>query len=252
MFTPNTTKPKRKSKRIYRDPYEYQLNKIPKKPHIHKPKDIYETMEYICSKCHEILGPFLIHNNRHEKVKNQEILIWRQVYEKSFYVIQGIEQLMANQENTFNDLFWKEILEEIPCPCNWYQVYQVFHKYRLTYYWTCFPGYVGLRPNLSQKILYYVHQYSDIGYTKYRISYMYLLYKFTQMFGTEEDADRIPVKGSSGWFVKTDEWWKQFCEEQQWEFIPSNRKIKLHWDKEGILKQLNANIFIAGLSTSAK
>lgn len=194
------------------------------------------TSDHVCIKCHEIFDITMI-NKDVSKVKNLDILIWNREYDKSRWIWDGLEYLNGDHNDVFNCMMWKELLEEIPNPCTWYQIYQIFHKYRITDYWTCFPSYVGLAPSLNPTIVYHLFKYSHLGYTKYRISYLYLLYKFTQMFGSKEEAQKIPIKGSKPWIQKTDAWWKTICEEHAWSFIPSET-VKLKWNKNFIVEAL--------------
>lgn len=194
------------------------------------------TSDWICKKCHCIFDHTMI-NKDQSKVKNQEILIWNREYDKSRWIYNGLEYLNGNFNHYLNDLCWLELLQEIPNPCVWYDIYHVFHKYRMTDFWTCFPSYIGMSPNLNRTIIYHVLKYCDLGYTKYRISYLYLVYKFTQLFGSIEEARKIPIKGSKGWIKKTDAWWKEICKQNSWTFIETE-KVQIEWQKEYILTAL--------------
>lgn len=201
----------------------------------------YDTGETVCKKCHQVLDHIYVYENK-EKVKNNDILIWNRDYDKQRWIIDTLEYINGEHNDCFNDLCWMELLEEIPNPCTWTQVYQVFHYYRLTDYWTCFPSYVGLKVMISRKVLHMVLQYSHLGYTKYRISFMYLFYKFTQMEDQQHETDYascIPLKGTKAWIKKTDEWWQTICQQKEWEYIPS-KMCKMSWEKTHIVDSLKS------------
>lgn len=202
----------------------------------HKPRIDPVTSDWVCIKCHQIYDITMIHKD-HSKVKNQEILIWNREYDKSRWIWNGLEYLNGNFNDHLNDLCWLELLQEIPNPCSWYDIYSVFHKYRITDYWTCFPSYVGIAPTIDKKVVFHLFKYSSLGYTKYRISYLYLLYKFTQMFGSIEEARKIPMKASKNWIDKTDDWWCEICEEKGWIFIPTEH-VEIWWPKDFIVNCL--------------
>lgn len=234
-FEPNTTKHscKRKSLRKYRDPYNTAAARLQTRKRCkHTPYIDPNTADWICTKCHAIYDITMIHKD-HCKVKNTDIVIWCREYDKSRWIWNGLEYLHGNFNHYLNDICWMELLMEIPNPCMWYDVYSVFHKYRLTDYWTCFASYIGIQLTLNYQIVEHVLQFSHLGYTKYRISYLYLVYKFTQLFGSIEESRKVPMKGSKTWIKKTDAWWKTVCVQYGWTFIPSE-KVQITWNKNYI------------------
>lgn len=229
-----------KSKRLYVDPYECKKQAEPPCQHVGRPN--METGEYVCEICHAIYDQVYVHERDLHKPE-QEILIWNRNYDKARWVQNGLELLNGSKNEHFNDTLWYELLVELPNPFTWYEAYKVFHQYRITDMWTCLPSFIDLKPILNKKIVHHVYEYSDLGYTKYRISYLYLIYKFTQMFGSETEAAKIPLKGSKPWIKKTDEWWYTVCKDKGWKFIPT-KMHSLKWDKENIVAQLKANLKI--------
>lgn len=209
-----------------------------KKPCRHALFHDYDAGETVCSKCHQILD--YIYVNEPAKVKNSDMLIWNRDYDKQRWILDTLNYLNGEHNDCFNDLVWMEVLEDIPNPCTWYQVYHVFHTYRLTDFWTCFPSYVSLPIHISRKVLRLVLEYSDLGYTRYRISFMYLFYKFTQMEDERNGTCNslyIPLKGTKPWLKKTDEWWQTICEQKEWAYYPS-KTHKITWDKTHIVSSL--------------
>lgn len=203
----------------------------------------YETGETVCLKCHQVLDHIYEYVNENTKVKNSDMLIWNRDYDKQRWILDTLEYLNGEHNDALNDLCWMELLEEVPNPCSWYEVYQVFHKYRLTDYWICFASYVGLKVAIPRQVLTLVLLHSDLGYTKYRISFMYLFYKFMQIVD-EPQSMLIPLKGTKPWLKKTDLWWQTICEQKDWVFKPS-KTCKLTWNKDEIVRSLK--VIVDGL-----
>lgn len=202
----------------------------------HKLYKDYEAGEMVCLKCYEIVDA--VYEYEHCKIRNNDILIWNRDYDKERWIKDTLEYINGWHNDAFNDMLWLEILQEIPNPCTWSQVYHVFHRNRLTDYWTCFPSYVGLPSTVSKTVLTLTLKYSDLGYTKYRVSFLYLFYKFTQMYDSET-AKYIPFKGTKSWIRKTDKWWKDICEHKGWSYYPSQMQ-KLCWNKDYIVTCLSS------------
>lgn len=250
-FEINYTKPKRKSrKRRYEEICKDQSNQ----PNIDTKEDIemkdlelepelepevckhqiynnYEAGEMICLKCHVVIDRIYVNENF--KLKNADMLIWNRDYDKVRWILDTLDYINGEHENCFTDSVWVELLEEIPNPCTYTDVYKVFHKYKLTDYWTCFAHYVSIPIEINKEVLANTIEYSDLKYTKYRISFMYLFYKFTQMINKEK-AKTIPFKGTKAWIKKTDVWWKEICEEKKWDYYDSEMN-EMTWDKEMII-----------------
>lgn len=225
---------KHKKKKVYKDVYSSLSHKVSVKPCIHKPNYDFETGDCVCMKCYEIYDKVMVTENF--KCKNSDILIWDRQYDKTRWIKDTIEYLKGEHNSWFCDVFWHDILLEIPNPCTWKNVYQIFHNYKLTDYWLCFASYVGITFPNDKEVIQQTISYSHLKYTKYSISFLYLMYKFTQM-KSEIQSSHIPFKASAVWIKKTDDWWKTICEEHGWIYYES-KVCKIHWNKKHILQSL--------------
>lgn len=192
--------------------------------------------EIYCSKCYTIYDFWNVHNDQDEKVKGSNIVIWDRQYDKSRWTGYSIDAMMGKINWELPDQCWLELIREIPDPFKWYDVYKVFQKYQLLKYWIAFGNFIDKPPKLNKKIMAHFAKYMEIGHGKYSISYYYLLYKFTQLFGDEGDEQYIPLKNSITWCKKTDLWWKEICEKEGWEFKPT-KVYSINWDKEQYLRK---------------
>jgi hypothetical protein len=229
-FDLNINSTSHKKHKTYKDRYKKSLPTICN----HKLKHDYETGESICVICYEICDRIMITENF--KCKNSDILIWDRQYDKTRWIKETVEYLKGEHNDRFCDVFWHDMLVEIPNPCTWKDVYQVFHNYKLTDYWLCFASYVGITFPNDKYVIEQTIQYSYLGYTKYSISFLYLMYKFTQM-KSEVESTHIPFKASIAWIKKTDEWWKTICSEHHWSYHES-KVNKVSWPKKHIVDSL--------------
>lgn len=225
-------KPKRKS---FRKRFKRLTRTLkPKKTCHHRIYMDYDTGDQVCLKCYQIVDKIYINENF--KIKNNDILIWNRDYDKDRWILESLDYMKGDHNDKLNTVVWYDLCKEVPNPCTWYDIYQTFHKCGLTDFWICFPSYVGMKVPITKTVLYMTMQYSSLGYTKYRISFMYLMYKFAQM-ENEDTAIYVPLKGSKAWVKKTDAWWKTVCEQKEWVFYPT-KMHKLFWNKEEIVQSL--------------
>jgi hypothetical protein len=233
-FTLNITKQHKKA--IHTDIYDSKKKyETQSKPCSHQPRYDFDTGDCVCTRCHEIYDKIMITENY--KCKNSDILIWDRLYDKSRWIKETIEYLKGEHNMRFCDLFWYEMVCEIPNPFTWKDVYQVFHNYKLTDYWLCFSSYIGIQFPNDKEVIQKTIYYSYLGYTKYSISFLYLMYKFTQM-KSESESVCIPFKSSYVWMKKTDEWWKTVCKEHNWVYHDS-KVHSITWEKQHIEDSLH-------------
>lgn len=199
-------------------------------------RNIDETYgEIYCSKCFAVHDTWFV-KDEDNKNKNSNIVIWSREYDKSRWTGYSLDMMLGKNNHELTDQCWFEVIRDIPDPFKWYDVYKVFQKYQLLKYWVAFGSFINMKPKVNRKIMAYFNSYQEMKQGKYAISYYYLLYKFTQLFGEEEDAKYIPLKNSKAWCKKTDIWWKEVCKENQWEF-KSTIIYDIDWDKENHLRK---------------
>lgn len=191
--------------------------------------------ESYCPKCFLIHGIWFVDESQ-DKIKSNNIVIWNREYDKSRWTGYSLDMMLGKNNHELTDQCWLEIIRDIPDPFRWYDVYKVFQKYRLLKYYVAFGHYIGKKPKLNIQIMNHFNKYMDIGHGKYSISYYFLLYKFTQLFGEKGDEQLIPLKNSVAWCKKTDVWWKEVCKEHDWVF-KRTKVEKISWDKEQFLKK---------------
>lgn len=195
-----------------------------------------DSGEVYCSKCFAICDLWFVTNDQDEKVKNSNLIVWNRNYDKSRWTNYSLDMMLGKNNHELTDQCWLELLREVPDPFTWYNVYKVFQKYQLLKYWIAFGCFIGMRPKLNKKIMDHFLKHMQMKYGKYAISYYYLLYKFTQMFGEPGDERLIPLKNSVTWVRKTDQWWSEICEKEGWEF-KTTKIYKIEWKKEEFLKK---------------
>jgi|SRR5688572_24914786 len=191
--------------------------------------------EVYCPKCFAIHDTWFV-PDEDTKVKNTNIIIWNREYDKSRWTGYSLDMMLGKNSHELTDQCWLEIIRDIPDPFRWYDVYKVFQKYSLLKYWVAFGDYIGMKPKLNPKIMNYFATYMEIGRNKYSVSYYFLLYKFTQMFGEKGDEERIPLKNSAAWCKKTDIWWEEICDENGWIFEKTIQH-KITWNKQEFLRK---------------
>lgn len=242
-FTPNIIAKKLKKHR----PKHVLGNKLFLKTSykIHKPckhrKVLDRTSgEIACQKCGVISDVWFI-TPQEDKATNlgnsgSNMVIWNRGYDKSRWTTYTLDILSGKSDAILTDQLWLELCREIPDPFRWYDVYKVFQRYKLLKYWMAFGHFIGMQAPLNKEIIDFFNKNVDMGHGKYCISYMYLLYKFTQMFGEPGDERLIPLKYSVAWCRKTDKWWEIMCLEHGWNFQPT-KVYKIPWHKEEYLKK---------------
>jgi len=191
--------------------------------------------EVYCPKCFAIHDSWFVHEPD-MKNKNSNLIIWNREYDKSRWTGYSLDMMLGKNSHELTDQCWLEIIRDIPDPFRWYDVYKVFQKYYLLKYWVAFGDFIGLRPKLNQNIMNHFATYMEIGHGKYSISYYFLLYKFTQLFGEPGDEERIPLKNSAAWCRKTDIWWEQICDQHGWIFHETVQH-KITWNKQEFLSK---------------
>lgn len=206
--------------------------------HISKIDEVYG--EIYCPKCFSIHDCWFV-KEPDDKIKNNNIVIWNREYDKSRWTGYSLDMMLGKNSHELTDQCWLEVIRDIPDPFRWYDVYKVFQKYQLLKYWVAFGHFINKGPKLNKKIMNYFNKYMDIGHGKYSISYYFLLYKFTQLFGEEGDEQYIPLKNSVAWCKKTDLWWREVCKEHEWTFYPT-RVEKVSWDKQEFLRKFAHSI----------
>lgn len=174
---------------------------------------------------------------RKKKVQAQ-LPIWRRDHDRNRWNTYVLEYLKGTYQNELNPQCWDFLCQEVPECFLWYDVAKIFHHYKLGDFWISFGTYIGYPPKLNSAVVYYANKYTNTKKGKYRVNYLYLLYKFTQLFGEDpHDARFIPLKGKLVWIYHMDLWWKKFCAKEWFEFKPT-LVYKLKWNKRAKLKNL--------------
>lgn len=202
-----------------------------------------DTSDYFCSKCFRIHKHELsIVNEKFEKNTNNFIPIWKREHDRNRFTKYNLEYLKGYYNDDINTWTWRFICEEIPKQFTWYEVHQVFRKYNLGDYWLAFGSFIHVKHKLTKFIISRADYFTDLKIGTYRINYIYLIYKFLQLYGeSEHDCRWIPLKGKIKWITKMDTWWKEICEKENFKFIPT-RIYKLTWNKEKVLEELDKQI----------
>lgn len=196
-----------------------------------------ESADQYCVLCHQIVGSQEIIEINKDKVKQANIPIWRRDHDRARWTGYLLDYAKGYYNHEIIDSCWKYLLNDIPEVFSWYDIYKIYHYYKLNDYWIGFGDKVGLKIKLNTQILYYADKYTDYRKGKYRISYMYLIYKFTQLFGEPHDERFVPLKGKLTWIIKMDDWWKEFCAKEWFEFKPT-KIYYLKWNKLDELQKI--------------
>lgn len=191
--------------------------------------------DYYCEYCFVIQNE--IEFEPYKKTK-PSIPIWRKDHDRGRWTGYALDYFRGSYNDDWSDVAWKYIVEDIPNPFTWYEVYKQFQKYNSSEYWTGFGSFIGFRNPLNKTILYYCDKYTNYRLKNYRINYLYLIYKFTQLFGEPYDERFIPLKGTKGWIYRMDEWWKEFCAKEWFEFKVT-RIYKIKWNRQKVLKKFH-------------
>lgn len=233
LFIPNVNGVKLKSKR--RRPKTQVLKQKIVKPCKHIKRLNKDSGEIGCEKCGEICDTWFI-PPKQDKTNESNTVIWNRAYDKSRWTTYSLEMMSGRCNDCLPDQLWLELCREVPDPFRWYDVYKVFQRYKLLKYWIAFGSFIGYKVKLNRTIIDYFNDHMEMKYGKYCVSYMYLLYKFTQMFGEPGSEQFIPLKYSASWYRKTDGWWEIMCLENNWEYYPT--KIhKIKWNKQEFLRK---------------
>lgn len=206
---------------------------------------------YYCVICYDIVDQVFITDEKDDKIKQQHQVIWSRDYDRNRWKNYGIEYLTGVNNEKLTDQIWLDVIREVPKTFTWYEVYKIFQRNNLLEYWTAFGSYVGLPVPLSMDVMKKVDQYLNYCNTKYRITYLYLMYKFVQLEQGEEMAKYIPLGRSKAWCKKTDGWWKEVCMEEKMEY----RDTKLHelsWDKDNVCSKIYQHLKQTGQLKSTK
>lgn len=196
-----------------------------------------EVNEFICVKCFVIETRI---ENRDETYHNtnSNIRIWRRDHDRQRWTDEDLDYCKGLHNSTISESFWLNLLREVPDEFTWYQVYKVFQKNGLKKIWMGFGDFIGMKAKLSKPVICYANKYTHFKMCEnYRIPYMYLIYKFTQLYGDKDAAQTIPFKASKNWIDKADIWWKEICDLHH---IPFQKtiKYKIKWNKKQIVEKL--------------
>lgn len=204
----------------------------------------------ICLKCHCVLNRIMVDETDQGRIKNQGYKFLTRIHDRGRWNNYTLDYIRGDHNKEITDQTWLELGRKIPAEFTWYDVYRVFHNYSFGDEWMGFGSYFGLNAKLSPKIIESANKYTNYKIGKYRINYQFLLYKFTQLFGEDEDdCQFIPLKGKKTWVAKMDEFWMRFCQEENLNF-KFTKIYKLKWDKENQLRILARILRQMGCSTN--
>lgn len=147
----------------------------------------------------------------------------RQYFDSLFNKITGKEPLEYSDKHRF------EFIQEMPDPCDWYQVYQQFKEYSLKDWWTCWNVFsyceklIDYKP-IHYKLLCYIdNHWENNERAKKKINVFYTLFKIVEM--TECNVRWVPMKLRLIAITRLDEEWKEICHKLGWKFKPTNKKL---------------------------
>lgn len=191
----------------------------------------YDLGASICEKC--LAQDILIIPEIDNYVKKQsgKEKIWKQGHDRGRWTRYVLGYLNGEYNYQLDEQCWCMIIKRVPENFTWYQVYKVFQKLNLKNYFTSFGSYIGLKIVINPKIVSYAEHYTNESMGKNRIPYLYLLFKFTQMFGEEGDEKYIPIKQSGKWFERVDMWWREICKRDKLTF-KSSKIYKIYWNRD--------------------
>lgn len=195
-----------------------------------------DSGEVYCSKCFAVCDLWFVTNDQDEKVKNSNVIVWNRNYDKSRWTNYSLDLMLGKNNHELTDQCWLDLIRDVPDPFTWYNVYKAFQKNHQLRYWIAFGSFIEMKPKLNKKIMDLFIEHMQMKSGKYAISYYYLLYKFTQMFGEPGDERLIPLKNSVSWVKKTDLWWQEVCVKEGWDFKPT-KIYRIEWNKEEFLKK---------------
>lgn len=206
---------------------------------IHVKKLDYIHQEYYCIKCFQIFSnELVIMEDKFDKNPNGFIPIWKRDHDRGRFTKYMLEYLNGFHNEDLGTLTWWYICKEVPSSFTWYDVHKVYRSMKLHDYWLGFGHFINGEVKLNKKIVDIADSFTHSKINLYRVNYMYLIYKFTQLYSeNEHDARWIPLKGKLKWITKMDAWWFKICEMYHFKFIPTKIYV-LKWNKEYIVKCL--------------
>lgn len=179
---------------------------------------------------------------------NSNIHIWDRIYSSKKYIDESLDYLHGKHIGELSIQCWSMIIQEVPEFFTWSTVFKSFQLGNVTEHWLSFPFWVDLNVNIPLKAKDMARRYCNLSINeKNRVPYVYLLYKFTQLFkNTNEEIEaNIPMKATKIWLTKADAWWMTICERKNWKFIPSKIHL-IHYEKKRILEQIKKSMKIGG------
>lgn len=184
----------------------------------------------------------LVLDNKYEKNPNGYIPIWKRTHDRGRFTGYMLEYLSGMHNDDISDLSWWYICNEIPEYFTWYDVHKAYRTVKLNDYWLGFGCFIEGKSQLNKKIVDLADSFTHCKINLYRVNYIYLIYKFTQLYAEDEhDARWIPLKGKLKWVTKMDAWWEMICKTYNFQFKPT-KIYKLKWKKQYIINQLEYNM----------
>lgn len=196
--------------------------------------------ERYCTKCFVVEGVSLkVEKSIH--VKENFNLMHNPLYDRQRW-IDNVPYLLGQKNHELTDQTWLELITELPNPFLWQDAHHIFRKYNLQDWWICLPSYLGLPLPITKFVIKNVTKYIHLGNnSRYKINYLFLIYKFVQIESDSYAEINIPMHRTQRWMVKTDKWWKNVCREEKLPFFETNMTY-VKFDKEGIIDKLTKSI----------
>lgn len=170
-----------------------------------------ETEFLICSVCLEIDA----FETDSRKQKNDKPMgcgkIWNRKHDRNRWTNYTMMRLRGWEVDRYDTQLWFDIVSHVPETFQWHQVFKVFQKrIGCTDLWVSFGWYVDVPIIINPIIFQFTQKFTNTFKGLYRFNYLYILYKFTQMFkpGFEH---LIPLKLTQITLAKTDKEWEQVC-----------------------------------------
>lgn len=166
---------------------------------------------------------------------------WDKEYHADKYIKEEVEYLHGRHIHEISDSSLEMFVKEVPAKFGWQTVYKVFHNASMGHHWLSFGHLVGIPVPIYKKALDLSIHYGTLSMNKNRVPFMYLFYKFTQIYQKNPDDEKyVPLKATKIFLEKADLWWHEICNELNVPYIPSKIHL-LEYNKEYIMGRLSVN-----------
>ncbi len=163
-----------------------------------------------------------------DKTLNYEF--WPRTYLRQQYFESLFNKITGKDPLEYSDTWRFKFVQEMPEPCDWYQVYQKFKEWGLKDWWICWNVFswceklIDYKP-IHYKLLCYVdNKWDDSQRAKKKINVFYTLYKIVELTGCQ--VRWVPMKLRLIALSRLDSEWEQICAKLGWKFIPTRKNLE--------------------------